>query len=145
EASTALRPYLPRGTVGHVLITSRNPLWRGMASTLSVQVLARADAVAFLLQRTGDTDAAIATTLAEMLGDLPLPLDQPGAYVEAASLSLAAYLQRFITSRQALLRRGTPSTDYPYTVATTWEMAMQRVQREQAAAADLLNAWCEFT
>ena len=141
--SAALRSYLPRGTVGHVLITSRNPLWRGVASALPVRVFARADAVAFLLQRTGDTDAAAATTLAEMLGDLPLALEQAGAYVEATGISLAVYLQRFTTSRQALLRRGTPSTDYPDTVATTWEMAMQRVQREQPAAADLLHL-CAF-
>ena len=77
-----------------------------------------------------------------MLGDLPLALEQVGAYVEAAGISPAAYL-RFITSRQALLRRGTPSTDYPDTVATTWKMAMQRVQREQPAAADLLHL-CAF-
>ena len=141
--SAALRPYLPRGTVGHVLITSRNPLWRGVASALPVRVFARADAVAFLLQRTGDTDAAAATTLAEMLGDLPLALEQAGAYIEATGISLAAYLQRFTTSRQTLLRRGTPSTDYPDTVATTWEMAMQCVQREQPAAADLLHL-CAF-
>ena len=39
--STALRPYLPRSTVGHVLITSRNPLWRGVARVLPVGVFAQ--------------------------------------------------------------------------------------------------------
>ena len=141
--SAALRPYLPRGTGGHVLITSRNPLWRGGASPLPVRVFERTDAVTFLLHRTGDTDAAAARTLAERLGDLPLALEQAGAYIDATGISLTAYLQRFTTSRQELLRRGTPATEYPDTVATTWEIAMQRVQHEQPAAADLLHL-CAF-
>ena len=141
EESVALRPYLPRGTGGHILITSRDSRWRGMARVLPVREFDEPDAVAFLLDRTGETDASAARTLAEMLGNLPLALEQAGAYIEATGISLAAYLQLWTTSRRELLRRGIVSTDYQYTVATTWEVAMQRVQSEQPPAVDLLYLW----
>jgi len=141
EGSAALRPYLPRGG-GHVLITSRNQVWGGVASTLPMRVFARADAVAFLLGATGEVDEATAGTLAELLGDLPLALEQACAYIDATGITLAEYLQLFTTSSQALLRYGTHSSD-DHTVATAWGIAMQRVQDEQPAAADLLYL-CAF-
>ena len=49
---TGVRGYLPRGATGHVLITSRNPNWRGIAGPLAVPVLDRAAAVSFLLTAT---------------------------------------------------------------------------------------------
>jgi hypothetical protein len=42
-----MRPYLPQGGGGHVLVTSRNPVWGSMAQRVPVQVLGRAEAVAF--------------------------------------------------------------------------------------------------
>jgi tetratricopeptide (TPR) repeat protein len=134
-----LRGYLPHGASGHVLITSRNPNWRGLASPLTVQVLERPESVAFLLKRTGQTDQAAANALAEALGDLPLALAQAGAYIDATGRSLSAYLDLFRHRQRELLSRGKPSPDYPHTVATTWEIAFQQVQQASPAGADLLN------
>ncbi|NIO68799.1 MAG: toll/interleukin-1 receptor domain-containing protein, partial [Anaerolineae bacterium] len=55
-----LRPYLPPGGAGHVLVTSRYPDWRDVANPLTVQVWERDESVAFLLKRTGQTDEAAA-------------------------------------------------------------------------------------
>jgi len=135
-----LHGYLPQGGTGHVLVTSRNPAWRGLARPLTVQVLERAESVAFLLKRTGQADeAAAADELAEELGDLPLALAQAGAYVDQSGGSLAGYLDLFRHRQRDLLSRGRPSPDYPQTVATTWEIAFQRVQQASPAGADLLN------
>ncbi|MBC8450035.1 MAG: tetratricopeptide repeat protein, partial [Chloroflexi bacterium] len=138
-----VRDYLPRGATGHVLVTSRHPSWRGVARPLSVQVMERAEAVDFLLKRTGQADEEAAAALAEALGDLPLALEQAGAYVEATERSLSDYLKLFHDHRLELLRRGIPSTDYPDTVATTWEISFQQVQQASPAGADLLNL-CAF-
>jgi tetratricopeptide (TPR) repeat protein len=138
-----LRDYLPQAATGHVLVTSRNPSWRGVASPLSVQVMERAESVDFLLKRTGQADKETAAELAKALGDLPLALEQAGAYVEATGGSLAAYLDLFCHRQRELLSRGKPSTDYPYTVATTWELSFQQVQQASPAGADLLNL-CTF-
>ena len=138
-----VRGYLPQGATGHVLVTSRNPSWRGVASPLSVQVLERAESVDFLLKRTGQADEVAADALAEALGDLPLALEQAGAYVEAIQRSLSDYLRLFHDHRLELLRRGIPSTDYPDTVATTWEISFQQVQQTSPAGAFLLSL-CAF-
>ena len=135
----AVRPYLPQGATGHVLITSRNPAWRGLASPLTVHVLQRPESVAFLLKRAGPTDEAAADVLAEALGDLPLPLAQAGAYIDATRTTLPAYLELFQSRRTELWEDERPPLDYPHTVATTWSLAMDRVREESPASADLLN------
>jgi tetratricopeptide (TPR) repeat protein len=141
--STEVRGYLPQAATGHVLITSRNPAWRGVASPLTVQVMEQSESVDFLLKRTGQVDEEAANALAEALGDLPLALEQAGAYVEASGGTLSGYLRLFRRRHRELLRRGKPSTDYPDTVATTWELSFQQVRQASPAGADLLNL-CAF-
>lgn len=138
-----LRSYLPQGGAGHVLITSRNQNWRGTAKPLSVSVLNRQEAVAFIAKRTGLKQESFASALAEALGDLPLALEQAGAYIEAIGISLSEYLELFLQHKSELLRRGKPSTDYPATVATTWEMSFQKIQSASVGGADLMNL-CAF-
>ena len=103
----------------------------------------RTEAVEFLLKRTGKTDRAMADKLAEALGDLPLALEQAGAYIDATAESLATYLELFRTRRQEIWQRSKPSKVYPATVATTREIALQQVATQSAAATDLLNL-CAF-
>lgn len=138
-----VRNYLPQGGFGHVLITSRNQNWRGTAKPLSVSVLARSEAVAFILKRTGQKDGSLASSLAEALGDLPLALEQAGAFIEALGTSLSHYLELFTEHKNKLLGRGKPSTDYPATVATTWEISFDQVQKGSLAGADLMTL-CAF-
>jgi tetratricopeptide (TPR) repeat protein len=138
-----VRGYLPQATAGHVLVTSRNPNWRGQASPLTVQVLERPESVAFLLKRTGRTDEADDDELAQELGDLPLALEQAGAYIEASGRSFSGYLDLFRQRQREMLNLGTLSTDYPHTVATTWDLSFQAVREAAPAGADLLNL-CAF-
>lgn len=141
--SDALRSYVPAQPKGHVLVTSRNAAWHSRASPLPLGSLDRSDAAAFLLRRAGQDDHATAETLAEALGDLPLALEQAGAYADATGMPLSAYLDLFRTHQRELLRRGGPPPDYPATVATTWEISFRRVQQTCPAAAGLLNL-CAF-
>ena len=134
--------YIPQGSAGHVLITSRNPSWGGVAGTLLVREFQEAEALEFLLRRTNQTDEAGATTLAKELGYLPLALEQAGAYVEATGRSLSDYLELFHTRQRQLLRRGRPA-DYPATVATTWDISMQQAREASPASPDLLSL-CAF-
>ena len=144
-----LMAYQPQGGGGQVLITSRNPVWRGVARPLDVKVWDRGESVAFVLKRTGreettdEEEKAAAAALAQELGDLPLALEQAGAYIEACGATIAHYLAMFRSQRQEVLKRGKPSQDYPDTVATTWELSFQKVKEASPAAADLLNL-CAF-
>jgi tetratricopeptide (TPR) repeat protein len=138
-----LRPYLPPGGAGHVLVTSRYSAWRGVANPLTVQVMERPESVAFLLKRTGQTDEAAANALAEALGDLPLALAQAGAYIETNRTTFAEYLDLFQSRRTELWEDERPPLDYPHTVATTWSLAMEQIGQDSPASADLLNL-CAF-
>ena len=135
-----LDEYLPQGASGHVLITSRYPNWRGVANPLSVQEFQRDESIDFLLKRTGATDRASANELADVLGDLPLALEQAGAYVEQTGGSLADYLSLFQTRHQELLQLETAPAGYEHTIATTWTISLQQLPE---TAADLLNL-CAF-
>jgi len=127
--------YLPRGGTGHVIVTSRDPDWDGIAKSLMLQVMPPAESLAFLLNRTGEKDETSAAELAAELGGLPLALEQAGAYVKAVGRTLADYLTLFRKHRKELLGKGSP-LGYPATVATTWDIAFQSLDE---AAADLMN------
>jgi len=139
ESREAVRDYVPQGR-GAVIITSRAPVWSGVATRLGLEVLAPAEAVAFLCKRSGDADAAAAAALAEALGRLPLALEQAASYIEETGGSLQNYRQLFEEHHAALLQQGRPSTDYPDTVATTWTLSIGKIDE---AARALLNL-CAF-
>ncbi|HYJ05725.1 MAG TPA: FxSxx-COOH system tetratricopeptide repeat protein [Chthoniobacterales bacterium] len=137
-----VRPFLPQSR-GHVLITSRNPSWRGVASPVQIEKWPVNIAVEFLLKRTGQTDDLTAESIAQELDHLPLALEQAGAYIESAQTTLKHYLALFRERRLDLLKRVPPSTDYPETVATTWELSFQRLERESPVGVALLEL-CAF-
>jgi tetratricopeptide (TPR) repeat protein len=137
-----LAPFRPPAGGGHLLITSRNPAWRAMATPLAVQVLPRAEAVAFLRTRAGRLSDPAADAVAAVLGDLPLALEQAGAYVEQTRDSLGGYLELLEDRGGELLGLGAP-LDYQDTVATTWTLALDQVRVQAPAAEDLLTL-CAF-
>jgi hypothetical protein len=68
-----------------------------------------------------------------------LALEQAAAYVVAAgTVSLAEYARLFGTRALELLRRGQP-LGYQHTVATTWSLALQKLQDTVPAAVGLLT------
>ncbi|WP_437981137.1 hypothetical protein [Sorangium sp. So ce117] len=70
RAPSEVDPYIPSVSQGgHILMTSQNPIWRGL-TTITVRGIERAESVSFLLRRTGETDAEAADALAEELGEL---------------------------------------------------------------------------
>jgi tetratricopeptide (TPR) repeat protein len=136
-----LASLLPPGGRGHMLITSRNPVWRRVTAPLPLNVLERGDAIAFLRRRThGDEPSADA--LAELLGDLPLALEEAAAYVEETKIGLDAYL-RLARERMSELFGLERPTRAEQRVATTWSVALDRVRMEAPAAEALLDL-CAF-
>jgi NB-ARC domain len=137
-----LRPYWPSSS-GHVLVTSRNPSWGGLAATVQVDVLRRPEAVAFLHRRTTTTaDPQEAAALAKALGDLPLALEQAAAYLDETSTSAADYLDLLRDRSLELFALGQPATS-EQTIATTWTVSLDRIRAQVPAAQDLL-ALCAF-
>jgi hypothetical protein len=88
-------------------------------------------------------DRESATALAEALGNLPLALEQAKAYAAQCELSLTQYLNLFRARQQEVAARVTGSEEYPLALATTFEIALQRIEVRWPAAADLLTV-CAF-
>ena len=136
----SIEGFLPPAGRGQVLITSQNSNWSGQV--LQVPVLEPDVAADFLVSRTGDPDRETAVSLAGELGGLPLALEQAAAFMQATGGTLAVYLALFRQWQADLLTRGEP-TGYK-TVASTWAVALDRLQRTEPRAIGLLRllAFC---
>src|SRR5512134_887494 len=56
EDRKVVRDALPRAPTGHILITSRNPAWGGIAQALPLDRWPREDSIRFLRERRGEAD-----------------------------------------------------------------------------------------
>ena len=162
EDLALLDHFLPSARSGAILITTRRQALGTLAQGVDLGPLEQEEARLFLLRRAKavkleatseqrhqlaankpDEDAAV-LELVRVLGDLPLALDQAGAYIEETGCGFSDYLQRYQQQHTRLLdRRGSLVRDHPHSVTTTFKLAIERVEQEQPAAADLLRV-CAF-
>jgi len=119
--------FRPRSKTGHILITSRNQNWADV-EMLPIHELPRPEAIAFLQKRSGRQDAKAAGDLCNAVGDLPLALDQAGAYIRNTGSTIAEYLSMFQNSPEDLLNP----------IAVTWGISFEKLQTEKPAALNLL-------
>ncbi len=141
-----LKPFLPKPSLGHILLTSRAQTFDtlGITKPVSLTKMPADEAVTFLSNRTGrDLDSleeTAATTLAQNLGYLPLALEQAGAYILTQQISFQGYLKSYQKHRLNLLQKSGPiAGNYPESIATTWSLNFREVKATSAAAADLLR------
>jgi tetratricopeptide (TPR) repeat protein len=134
---------LPQVLHGQVLITSRDASWEHYAALAELEVFTSEEAVAFLLLRSRSGDSATAADIAELLGRLPLALEQAGAYTRETRIGLRTYLERLQRYPTRTLITGRPRDRDPAdTVATTWQVSLAQVQPTPGAV-DLLEV-CAF-
>jgi hypothetical protein len=138
----SVRAVLPPLGNGHIVITTRYAYWPA-PNALPISVLERFDSVSFLMGRTRDSDQIAADSLADLLGDLPLALEQAGAYIVATSCGLVGYIELFHEFRSELLERGWLS-NYDASVATTWLMAFDELNETAPNAITLLRLLAIF-
>ena len=144
--------FLPAKSQGHVLLTTQAQALRRIARKVAVDVMTPEEGALFLLRRANiiepeaelgsvnETDRAQAIAIAEMLGSLPLALDQAGAYIEETASSLSDYISLYKTERAQLLReRGSFALDHPESVVTTWQLSFEKIAATNPGAGDLLR------
>jgi tetratricopeptide (TPR) repeat protein len=136
-----LRPFLPGGP-GHVLITSRNPIWSQVADPVEIDVFSRAESVEHLQRRVQGLSDEDAGLVADKLGDLPLAIEQAGAWLAETGTPPASYVQELDTQLTSVLELSQPS-DYPVPVAVTWRLSFNTLREQSPAAARLLEL-CAF-
>lgn len=149
--------FLPTLREGAVLLTTRVRVRGKYVKKIDLDTLSQQESVHFLLRRAklveedGDDERLAqeereaVEELAELLGGLPLALEQAAAYIEEHDCSAVDYLTSFLKHRRTLLaQRGNfNKEDYPHSVATTWTLSFEQIERDSPASADLLSL-CAF-
>ena len=130
-----------------MLITSRNPDWGDLAQVVDVNVFTPAEAVAFFQERLGREGAEVQGSgsareqLAEMLGYLPLALEQAAAYMVTREVTVADYVRLYQTRWRELMARAKRPDAYHATVMTTWQISFEQIEAVPGAA-ELLALCC---
>ncbi|MDT3445690.1 FxSxx-COOH system tetratricopeptide repeat protein [Pseudofrankia sp. BMG5.37] len=125
---------------GHVLVTSRDHRWSRLADGVAVDVLPRADAVALLQRHVADLGGPDGDRLAGLLGDLPLAVEQAGAFLADTGMGPGEYADLLGVELRRLMSRGTPVGVRP--VAATWTVTLE--QLDDPAAVLLARLWAGF-
>lgn len=144
-----LKGFRPHNAKGNVLLTSRAQVFDtiGIAKPFEIEAMLPEEALKFFFTRTGRDDnnnvreREAAAQIGEELGYLPLALEQAGAFITAKKARFQDYLAGYRKRRLELLKESRPvAGDYPESVATTWAINFQEVEKLSEAASDLLRA-----
>ncbi len=153
EDLSIVDPFLPNAGVGSILLTTRDQaLGETIEGRIILETLEPEEGTLFLLHRArilspkapletaSASDQEQAQAIARELGYLPLALDQAGAYIEETQCGLSDYLELYERQHRVLLqRRGRLALRYRETVATTWAITFQKIERASPLSADLLR------
>ncbi|MGW4292777.1 FxSxx-COOH system tetratricopeptide repeat protein [Micromonospora chersina] len=138
EARDDVLQWLPDKSA-HVLITSRNPLWVGVAEPLVITEFARDESVVALRAQLPSINYNEAHRLAWALGDLPLAIAQAADFLGVTGMSVDTYLDALKEHAVDLLGNEPPPAGYPSSLAAAVIIAAERVNSEDQAARQLLT------
>ena len=142
EDALALRPHLPEGARHHVLITSRNPAWGGIADAIELAVWTPEQGADFLEQRLPNGNRTELIELSFDLDGLPIALEQAASYLEATGMDVTEYrsLLANMDTAAEILSVGQATTGYERPVIATLSLAFERL----SPAAQRLLSLCAF-
>ena len=141
DASIDYSRFFPAGDQGHILMTSRLQDCK-IHATLGYHEfrnMEEEDAITLLLRAAyEDVEAAdarkAARPIVQALGYLPLALTQAGASIRQRICTLDDYLDVYDSHVSELLKlRPVQSSDsYQYSIYTTWEVTVRRIEDESS-------------
>ena len=145
---TIAKDYLPLlDGAGHTLITTRNSDSDAIpADGVEVSVMDKEDCVQFLLRRSKLTDTTSpqvqseARSVVEVLGYLPLALEQAATYIRN-SQNIEEFLEAYQECHQDLLDWCPQGNYYELTVAKTWRMSLERLKSSCPSAIVLIRCF----
>ena len=144
-----LTKYFPLVPRGHVLLSSRDQTAIGTVAKhgYKLERLEPNEAIEVLMEKATLTnptrsDYDDARDIVELLGCLPLAVDQAGAFIKARRKTLSDY-RRLYNERQLEVLKFKPRlAEYDKNVLTTWEINFAQVERDSQESSNLLLLFC---
>ena len=137
DPSLDILPYFPPSCRGTIIITTRNPDCKIHATVGSrnIGAMDREEAISLLLKASGEqeTDFSLrpqALPVVETLWSSALAIIQAGALIRQKLYDFEDYCNAYNTHRKELLsfRPAQASSDYDFTVYTTWEVSKESIR-----------------
>ena len=125
-----------------MIVTTRRGGFAALGQVLDLDVIPLSDAVRLLRTNVPDLDEDTGKQIAEELGRLPLALEQAAAYLDRSQMPASEYLELLRSRTVDLYQRGQVATRND-TIATLWDISLQRLSNENPAAIQLL-AVCAY-
>jgi hypothetical protein len=129
---------LPPGIPGHVIVTTRRAGFSALGRVMELDVLDPPSALTLLRARVPGLAEDVGWEIAAELGRLPLALEQAAAYLDRTAMPAADYLGLLRSRAADLYARGTVSGRHE-TIATLWDITLERISGEDPAAVVLLE------
>lgn len=124
----------PGDAAGSILVTSRDFTagFGTSAEDLKVQPFDRETGVSALLSLVHhdprlESNRASATKIVELLGGLPLAINQISGFIARQKLTLEEFLPLYVRSSGKIHTRKLVRSDYEHTLSTVWELALGRL------------------
>ena len=129
---------MPTGAPGHVIVTTRRGGFRRLGDVLDLDVIDVDAAVRVLQSRAPNLDDAVAESIANVLGCLPLGLEQAAAYLDHTRIPPREYLG-LLRTRESDMLTGVGGQVRDRSVATVWELSLDRIRDENPAGHQILD------
>ncbi len=129
---------LPPGIPGHVIVTTRRRGFAALGHVMELDVIDLPSSITLLQTRARGLADSAAGEIAEELGRLPLALEQAAAYLDKTGMPGPEYLDLLRSRASELYTRGQVS-GRPGTIATLWDITLERISAEAPAAVALLQ------
>lgn len=136
-------------SLGHILITSKNPYTCN--HVMKLEKFTRLESIELIRKITKENDTESANQLAEIMGDYPLAIAQAASYIKSSpGLSIKEYTKLFLSSREKLWAEEDKTKskhaafdNYNHTVFATLSLIVDEIKKESAKAFELL-VFCSY-
>ncbi|KAL7271065.1 hypothetical protein RUND412_006204 [Rhizina undulata] len=135
-----LEKLIPPCDWGTIIITTRLPNLQRLGQCIEVEVIGAEAGLDLILKSAGkygrnvdDFEMGEARTIVQTLGELPLALDQAGAYVSSLQIPFSAYRKKMKRGLKAGFSKKLPEPSLPAykaSILTTWEFAFKELSND---------------
>ncbi|MGC9501830.1 FxSxx-COOH system tetratricopeptide repeat protein [Streptomyces sp. WG7] len=132
------RDLVPTGP-GHVLITSRQQGWKSeTVAHLAVPEYTRQESIDHFQCRIPGISITDARELAEILGDLPLAIEQAAAWISETTMPVQEYITLF-DQKHAEIEDVQPPDGYAKSVGEAWNISLNHLEERRPEALTLIK------